>query len=197
MRCFFPDVYLVHDPPKSPVYEQERRQKKPLATWSGKNRSRKKRRGIREERGKKGWGVCSPTNGGGPEGNRVNVMSECIAWMDMWWCEWDTPAGTQLISWALCTLFCPSLQLSNCHILNTHTHGVLQGKGIIVPVTSNRLTRAIGTITLKDLCLTCSVKDLWRYRWIGIGLCVCVCVCVWIGIMRDESTLEVASVLLH
>lgn len=96
--------------------------------------------------------------------------------MDVCWCAWDTPAGPQLVSGALCTLFGPPLHFSNCNILNarTHTLRALQGKGIIGAVTSDRLTRTIGTITLKDLRLTCSVKDLWRYGWMGGGVRLCV-----------------------
>lgn len=80
---------------------------------------------------------------------------------------WDTPAGPQLVSGALCTLFGPPLHFSNCNILTTHR--ALGGKGFIVAVTSDRLTRAIGTIALKDLCLTCPVEDLRRYGWMGVG----------------------------
>lgn len=87
--------------------------------------------------------------------------------MDVCPCMWDTPVGPQLVSGVLCTLFGPPLHFSNCNTLNTHR--ALGGKGIIVAVTSDRLTRAIATITLKDLCLTRSVKDLWRYGWMGAG----------------------------
>lgn len=79
--------------------------------------------------------------------------------------------------------WCPNLSLGPCvHYLvpphtspqyfkHTHAHG---GKGIIEVVTLNRLTRAIGTITLKDLRLTCSVKDIWRYGWMSACAHVCV-----------------------
>ena len=49
-EMLFLDVFLVHDPQKSPAYEQERRQKGPLQARSGKDRSRKKRgEGERKE----------------------------------------------------------------------------------------------------------------------------------------------------
>lgn len=101
-------------------------------------------------------------------------------------------AGAPTRLWGLVYIIWSPFAL-HCNILNTHmrTHG---GKGIIVVVTSDRLTRAIGTITIKDLRLTCPVKDLWRYGWMRArarafeehyG-----------GIARAQSTPGVASALL-
>lgn len=63
-----------------------------------------------------------PANGGGPEGNRVNVISAMNAlsgWMYVCVCG-THQRGPKLVSGALCTLFGPPLHFSDCNILNTH-----------------------------------------------------------------------------
>lgn len=69
------DVFLVHDPPKSPAYEQERRQKAPPCNLKWQRQIKEK--GEKKKGRKRGVksGGCRPANGGGPEGNRFNVMS--------------------------------------------------------------------------------------------------------------------------
>lgn len=82
-------------------------------------------------------------------------------------------SGAPTCLWGLVYIIWSPLTLLR-NILNTHNRTCTRGKGIIEVVTLNRLTRAIGTVTLKDLRLTCSVKDIWRYGWMSACAHVCV-----------------------
>lgn len=119
-----------------------------------------------------GWGVgrCWPGNGGGPGGNRANVMSVINALSGrMCVCARGTNQQVPNSSLGPCVHYLIPLRTSLTALYFKHTQGARGGRGIIGAVTSCRLTKVIGTITLKDLRLTCFVKDLRGY---GSDVCV-------------------------
>lgn len=121
------------------------------------------------------------------QGETANVRSAINALLgQMYLCGGDKPAGPQLVSGAVCSLFDPPLHFSNCNILNTHR--ALRGAGIIGAVTSDRWINVIGTMTSEDLHFTRFIKALCFRREESV---------MRDGIMRAEPTLEVASVLLR
>lgn len=97
----------------------------------------------------------------------------------------DTPAGPQLVSGVLCTLFGTCLHFSNCNILRTHkhTHGVLQEKRHYCCCCHVRQINKSG----RDHNIKGPLFDLFRQASLEVWMDGCVC----------ASTFEVASVLLH
>lgn len=116
-----------------------------------------------------GGGRCWPGNGGGPGGNRANVMSVINALSGrMCVCARGTNQQVPNLSLGPCVHYLIPLCTSLTALYFKHT-GRSGGRGIIGAVTSYRLTKVIGTITSKDLRLTCFVKDLRGY---GSDVCV-------------------------
>lgn len=86
-----------------------------------------------------------------------------------------------------CVHYLIPLRTSLTALYFKHTQGARGGRGIIGAVTSCRLTKVIGTITLKDLRLTCFVKDLRGY---GSDVCVWIKRHAW---WHHESQVNTAS----